>query len=697
MLRAVGGVRPAVLSARARVLVRPLSASAVARREDPAREPRRPTGDAHSEDTGKGLFLNYPRKLRELALKAQRFARARVEVRDAGIHRGPTQEDLLRIARGFWTRLRIRFKWFTIRSFRRFDIDDFSAFFTLGGLGTAVLVIVGTTTFVSVVFTLLNVFNMQEKIALQLARYLSSQTGVTIVFGSAIVPKWKEGRICFKDVVVTRRGQFVDPDALHEKTRRGKQADVGAWDDERAPAFDDHAEVAPPMTGDSGSGDKANFSLFELHVDAIDVQLSLSRWLDGRGLLRTVAMRGVRGIVDRRSVFFDPEVPYDPRAARRRERPGDINLDSFELDDFLVTVYQPDDFRPFNLSIFSLRMPRLRAQWLFYDLLNADSITGQIDGCLFSLHHPQSVRSTRAAMLEKHSGLWSNWSRLRIDGVNIDHIQKMAGLTGPLLWIYSGRFDLVADIKFPAPYSDDMDLNSIIGDLFEYLGSVVVPGKSDVWIDDEGPIPGQPELSVPAIRAPVAALGPVAEHAQQQQQRETRERERRARRERLRLRQRASTQRDENVGAGAPSLPAAPDTLSQSVVIDLDLRFKDIKAAMPIFTRELSYKTYAFARPIVAFMNANKTLIPVSCRVVMDLGEFNGSMDLSQTGILPRVSLKIYEAFAHHVASTQANSERVRNVSLWTLSVMARGLLHVVRVLRDAISRTSSDMHARSA
>ena len=87
--------------------------------------------------------------------------------------------------------------------------------------------------------------------------------------------------------------------------------------------------------------------------------------------------------------------------------------------------------------------------------------------------------------------------------------------------------------------------------------------------------------------------------------------------------------------------PPGHDKIPESVVIDLDLRFKDIKTSMPIFTRELSYKTYAFARPIVAFMNANKTLIPVSCRVVMDLDEFNGSMDLAQTGILPRVSVKV--------------------------------------------------------
>lgn len=461
---------------------------------------------------------------------------------------------------------------------------------------------------------------------------------MTIVFGSAIVPKWKEGRISFKNVIVTRRDKSVDIEALHEQIRRGTPPVVGQLWDSTMP-FGDNEEVAPPITSESSeTRHETNFSLFDLHVDSFDVQLSLSRWLDGRGILRTVAMRGVRGIVDRRNVFWDPEVPYDPRAARRRERPGDIDLENFEVEDLLVTVYQPGDFRPFNFSIFNMHTPRLRAQWLFYDLLNSDAITGQIDGCLFSMHHPQSMRHTRASVLENAS-YWSNWSRLRIDGVNVDHVQKMSGLTGPLLWIYSGRFDMVADIKFPQPYSGDTDLNAVIANIFNYVGSVVAPGLAR----DDDPIPGQPELSVPAIRAPVAAVGPVAEHAQQRQQQheeESRERQRRARGERLRLRARASDRAPAS-DAAVSEPPPGHDKIPESVVIDLDLRFKDIKTSMPIFTRELSYKTYAFARPIVAFMNANKTLIPVSCRVVMDLDEFNGSMDFAQTGILPRVSVKV--------------------------------------------------------
>lgn len=354
------------------------------------------------------LFQNYPRTLRELALRARQFARNKSNESEEGesktVHR-PTRDELLSMARGFWTRMRIHFKWITIRGFRRFNIDDLSAFFTLGGLGTAIWVIVGTTTFVSVIFAAFNLLNMQEWIALQLAKILSKQTGFTIVFGSAIVPKWKEGRISFHDVVITRRAEPTDPVKLHKEHKEDDAwsqtiPNMRLGDEPAIPTYDtgDHVVGSPRKIERDA---RTNFSMFELRIDSIDVQLSLTRWLDGRGFLHKMDVRGVRGIVDRRHVFWDSSKPYDPRQARRTAKANDIDLDLFTIEDFLITLYQPGDFRPFNVSIFNARIPRLRAQWLFYDMLNADSITGQIDGCLFSLHKPQSVYQTTRSMYSK--------------------------------------------------------------------------------------------------------------------------------------------------------------------------------------------------------------------------------------------------------------------------------------------------------
>ena len=62
-------------------------------------------------------YDNYPNYLRQLAMSLPH------------LHR-PTRDDFLNIASGFWQRARIRFKWFTIKSFRKFNADDISAFVT---------------------------------------------------------------------------------------------------------------------------------------------------------------------------------------------------------------------------------------------------------------------------------------------------------------------------------------------------------------------------------------------------------------------------------------------------------------------------------------------------------------------------------------------------------------------------------------
>lgn len=41
---------------------------------------------------------------------------------------------------------------------------------------------------------------------------------------------------------------------------------------------------------------------------------------------------------------------------------------------------------------------------------------------------------------------------------------------------------------------------------------------------------------------------------------------------------------------------------ARTVTVDIDLRFRDVKAQMPIFTNHISYMNNALARPIVAFM-----------------------------------------------------------------------------------------------
>ena len=77
----------------------------------------------------------------------------------------PTKEELLAAASGFWERVRVRFKWMSIRSMRPWNADEWGAFISWIILSHLVWILVGTTTFFSlVVFSINTVFAQGKSI-----------------------------------------------------------------------------------------------------------------------------------------------------------------------------------------------------------------------------------------------------------------------------------------------------------------------------------------------------------------------------------------------------------------------------------------------------------------------------------------------------------------------------------------------------
>ena len=68
----------------------------------------------------------------------------------------PTKEELLAAASGFGQRLRVRFKWFSIRSMRPWNADEWGAFVSWFLFGHLVWILVGTTTFFSLIILFIN-------------------------------------------------------------------------------------------------------------------------------------------------------------------------------------------------------------------------------------------------------------------------------------------------------------------------------------------------------------------------------------------------------------------------------------------------------------------------------------------------------------------------------------------------------------
>jgi distribution and morphology protein 31 len=142
--------------------------------------------------------------------------------------------------------------------------------------------------------------------------------------------------------------------------------------------------------------------------------------------------------------------------------------------------------------------------------------------------------------------------------VNVDHLQGATSTrVGPISWITSGKFDAVLDIKFPRDQSSEVDISSLLNEIARNISGDSSENPFSKFSSLSDRIPGQRELAKPALRPPGSAI----------------------------------------LGDGF-----VKEELGLDVVVDIDLRFRDVKAAVPIFTSGLSYTNSALVRPIVAFI-----------------------------------------------------------------------------------------------
>lgn len=143
-------------------------------------------------------------------------------------------------------------------------------------------------------------------------------------------------------------------------------------------------------------------------------------------------------------------------------------------------------------------------------------------------------------------------------------------------WITSGKLDAVLDIKFPHHPDDHVDIKAIFEEIGRNVATITHHGahpeattvRTDPTSTEDliaaserlaprGVNPGQHRLARPPLRAPKTT---------------------------------------------DTKLTAEERTEGRQVVIDIDLRFRDLKAALPIYASDLSVTNNALIRPIVAFI-----------------------------------------------------------------------------------------------
>ncbi|KAJ3313900.1 Mitochondrial distribution and morphology protein 31, mitochondrial precursor [Boothiomyces sp. JEL0838] len=310
---------------------------------------------------------------------------------------------------------------------RPMKMDDALALLSWFFLGHSIFILVGTTTFVSVMIVVTNSFNIQDYFADYISELLTFWTGYNITFESASVP-WRLGTIRLENVKIV----------CNEETWKTLQKKI---------AYRDGVEYNPGEVN-------TNFAYWDTTVESIDVTLSLWRWLDGRGVVKDAIIKGVRGVCDRTHITWDNWEP-----ARRSPQFGDFELDSLVIEDALVTICNPRQ-RPITLAIFNAKLPTFRKQWLLYDWLCADSIVGTLEDCLFSVHKPQTKD------LRIQNELRANWSKLsnmKMYGLPITQLNNNA--KGPLSWITKGTIDLDLHILVPHTQQDEDLFDKILDEV----------------------------------------------------------------------------------------------------------------------------------------------------------------------------------------------------------------------------------------
>lgn len=288
---------------------------------------------------------------------------------------------------------------------------------------------------------------------------------------------------------------------------------------------------------------------------------------------------------------------------------------------------------------------------LFYDTLCADKIIGSFDTSLFSVHTPQLEKSVLEYSDLEAKGSSPNLasyypfkksnpqgvfvggenqqfgvlvddsmreqgyerkSRLRIEGVSMDHVHRLG--PGPPQWITSGTMDFCADIYIP-----------------------------DEKRRDKPPSVAQAIFQVFKQSLPQSII--------------------------------IGTGTGQEITLGDATPPAVEHEDDKKFVMDIDVRFKNIKGVVPLKIPEFSYLNSAMVRPVIAYINHNRTILPIKGRIIMDLETFNGAWTIHDSTLGSRLNECITTGFVNLVSDQQERNKRLKQIGFWSFREMIRNVV----------------------
>ncbi|ODV83590.1 hypothetical protein CANARDRAFT_29822 [[Candida] arabinofermentans NRRL YB-2248] len=341
--------------------------------------------------------------------------------------------------KNFLTVWKLRLKWMLLRSNRPFNIDELTAFVSWILMGNFIWILIGTTTFVGLIVYIVNLISNSS-------------------FGDVINNKW-----ILEKLITLDNKLIIEP---------SNTMDFKAEFKDGAIEFS-NLIVKSPNTTDGGIK-------YEFIIDKIRFTLSLSKWLDGKGLIKDVSLTGVNGNVDLHKFSKNSKSFI---CTLDDSFPENYTFEKIEIHDLKAKITQFTDIETLQViefNIFTCNLDKLRSNWVTYDFLNATSLSGSLNGSLFTLHKLQknqlahfsaldeypsndsSSSSILPTVLTRHSydddEPYKKITRLRIDQLDISYLHNLK--YSKLNWIQSGKVELVIDIMLPNEDKEDSVLTT---------------------------------------------------------------------------------------------------------------------------------------------------------------------------------------------------------------------------------------------
>lgn len=535
-----------------------------------------------------------------------------------------------------WGRLKARIQTLLTQQRRKWTRDDVWALLSWLFVGQGLFILVGTTTFTSLVLFFANSLQVQDWLARRLTRYLAKHTGLEIGFGEAIVPNWRSGKILAEKVSIKSISNDASESAARSSTERT-------------------------------SPDRKPHARYDLVIERAEVTLSMQRWLQGRGLIEDCELVGIRGVVDRRqmpavvssSLSTSSSSSSSSPVEKYKSQRGDFDLNHLSVRDLLVTVLSSAvtehetqethraEFRPYSVSLISAEFPRFRKRYMLLDILGAESMVGMLDGSLFSMHIPQITQAG-------HRVKCDSMRHLKMHALSVDFFGGGGGGSSPLDWFTRGSVDV--DVFFQLPSSSDSPQTvdgTSTGTFVQILQESRAAATADKSCESAEVVREEARARSDLFKNLHQMVGPFWD--------------------RLRSRFSSDILNVDDTALETPEEAALRFTnpSPDAVTFKVDFRFHNLRAHLPRHPGT-GFVTSALMRPLVAYINEQRPFIPISCNFQIPLVNFDGAWTLYDSGIRDALSLGAAESFGRLVSDRQKKLRRLKRVSLWSIYAIFR-------------------------